>query len=398
MTDDIRRMFDLLETEPSPEFVSGLRARLMDVTTQGATETATATDADNEEDLIMTITEERRDQSTAPDHGGRRAVRWLAAAAVAAGLVVTGVLVANRDDDNNQQPADDEFPAPTALEESASLNDSRIGQIAFADGFIWASTQGSTFLAKIDPETAQIVDSLSLPDGSTSGNMTVAGDLLYVPTHGGVVIVDTTTGEMSEQRAGEGMEIGDIAVGSDATWLVRLQINGQTMTSELQKWNRDVTEMQYSVDLGDTEIGALESVGDGVYLGTGQDGLRHYDADGNVVATIDVGYTIRMDLGPDGRLWVPDYDDGTLRAVDTATDEIVGEVELATTSTIDVAAVNGAVFAVNWSNARLHAVDPATYTETVKVALPGNPLSVLVAGDTVWVAGEGFLRGYVAAG
>jgi hypothetical protein len=51
---DIRHMFDLLDAEPSPEFVSGLRTRLMDVTSQGATATAVA---EAEEDLIMTITE-----------------------------------------------------------------------------------------------------------------------------------------------------------------------------------------------------------------------------------------------------------------------------------------------------------------------------------------------------
>ena len=439
MASDIRRVFELIDRGAAPEFVDALETRLFaefdrldGIETSQLTDEPVVPEAADAlaarpsptEDTIMTITEQR---PTTPTPARRRVGGLVALATAAAGLVITGIVISRGgDNDVNETPTTQvqTTPVPTTPESVApppteaavnfdmpslvvppatpvapattltkhfQISDGRIMQIKF-DGFtLWGSSPGSSGLVAIDTTTGKFSGSLTLPAAANEGWMEADGGYLYVPTNQGVVIVNGETRTASPLRAGGAGPVIYIGVGSDAVWLIREGDNDIT----LEKWDRALTSMELSVDLGDVEPGGIEGVGGGVYVASADHGLDHYGPDGELVGNIpDIGYSFDMMQSPNGILWVPDYDKGTVYAVDTTNDTIVGEPHPVGAASHSVWATDESVWTTSWASGQVYSIDPTTMAATTSGFPDGQPMTLSVVNGEIWVAGDGFATSF----
>lgn len=384
MADQVRRMLDMVDGEPAPEFVDGLRDRIFAVMANGA-----PVPLDNEENIV-TITQQAPDVQPAPP--GRHVVRWLSIAAAVVAVVAAGVLIAERGGDD-EQPAG--VPPPTALAVQASVEDTRLANVYFDGTHLWSAANGSTSLVRLDPGTGEIVDSLLLPSAAGSAQMRVLGGTMYVTTVDGVVQVNTDTFAMSKPLIGDPGEVTQVSPVGDVAWVVRIVPNEGW---KLEKWDVGLTSMALSIDLGEVDVGGLQTVDGGAYLSVGDEGLRHYAPDGSMIGTVPgVGYAINLDSSPNGSLWAADFSNGELLAIDTDDDTVAGSVKIAADSLLGLWATDRSVWVASSADRTLHVVDPTTMVETASIATDGDPIAVTIADGVIWVAGDNWAQGFVPA-
>jgi hypothetical protein len=261
--------------------------------------------------------------------------------------------------------------------------DGDIGRLVVASGQIWSATAYNLdAIVRLDERTGAVVQTVTTPSTSDPWTMSSYRDSLLVAGVDGLWLVHFanggTTGPFGDT------DVKKATQNSDGAWL----ISGTYGNATLERWNADWTEMEFSVHFPHVPNGFL-AVGGGVYIGT-EEGLMHFDSNGNHVSTIDVANALGLTLGPDGRLWMADFDKGDVVSVDTASDRIVGSVDLGTVHAKDVAVGADAIYAVN--DTKLFAIDPATMTITAAVPTKKEANSVEVIGDRIWVGEDGCVQ------
>jgi virginiamycin B lyase len=156
-------------------------------------------------------------------------------------------------------------------------------QVVRTPGALWVSNRGDGTLTRIDPDTAEAVETVRLRDVKPGGMAYAAGALW----------------------------IGDDTSGSNR--LLRLDLDSGEVTR---------------VRSGGGRPAYLAEVDGDLWVSNGDDGtVSHLDAaTGKVVATIDVGLSpVNLKAGPAGtsEIWVPDDLDDTVTRIDARTDEVI---------------------------------------------------------------------------
>jgi len=428
MSDDIRHLFDQLDAEPSDTFVATLRASLMEDVMQP---TAPAVDSPITKGVPnMTIIDHPPHDTRQPTPPRRRVGLLVASVAAAAALIVTGLVVATRDDDPAkppttptptttaetattvapttvaptldavpplQVPTAEAVAPPSALTAATTLDDSKILQVKF-DGFnLWATGSDIPGLNRIDTTTGVVVETLTLPALASTFWLETDNGYLYVITNKGVIIVNGQTKTMTGQKAFSGTgEVASIGFTTEAAWIFRYGSDG---TNQLERWDKALNTMQLSVALEAGPPAGMAGVGDQLYLGSENDGLLHFDVDGNLVRKIaDVGYTFDMMASPLGdALWVADYDSGEVIRIDPSTDEIVARVRLSGAAAHSVWVTDTSVWATTWSATNVSVIDPITNTMTASILAGQGPMTLSLADGKIWVAGDGWLNSFQPA-
>lgn len=310
--------------------------------------------------------------------------RWaaVAAAMILLALVVGIGIVLDQGDD----PAPAESP-PTKLTNDRELRDGHLDTVVYDGRWLWSTRRGSTFLDRRDPTTGAVVASFNLPASTSLGVPVVHGPSLYVPTWNGVVVVDTATGTMHGPMAkSDAGEVVAIAVGDDAIWLCRRDLDSQT----LERWTSDLATRTVDIDLGPEQSSGIAASGTTVYVSTWEKGLQRYGADGRLVSTVDgVGGSFAMRTGADGTVWVAEAETGDLVAVDPSIDRVLSRVNVADAELNSVDVTTEGVWVTAYGSRMVAFVDPVGGSVTVRAWLPAPPQEVAFVGDAAWVAGEG---------
>lgn len=255
-----------------------------------------------------------------------------------------------------------------------------------SNGVVWVANEGDRTLSRVDMDTGTV---------RTIGGSTDVG-FLARDEHGNVYAsgwdypyvwwVDPRTGALSRRFRVRWHAVG-LAVGGGALWVVQ---RGPNLAGAVSR-----------VDLGHARASRFIPVGDNtVAAAFGYGNVWVPAANDDRVAVISPGLpkpdTITVDSKPysiaagQGAIWVGCYGSSTVNRIDPESRRVVKQIDVSLNGTqsgiFSLAAGAGAVWVVNAYAHRIVRIDPATNRIVATIRIAGEPHSVTVSGNSVWVS------------
>jgi YVTN family beta-propeller protein len=217
--------------------------------------------------------------------------------------------------------------------------------VVWADGSLWVANTISRTVARIDPGTNSVIQTVPT-DGAPTDLAAGEGLVWILSGFGGTVLaIDPRTNEASSStRVPVGS--GGIAVGAEAVWVT----NGLDAT--VTKIDPETREVAGTIRLGESGVVSPRAI------------------------AVD-----------DDRLWVGDDLDPILYRVDAGTGEVTATVGLRADATEIAVAADGTVWATSYDADLVSVVDSNLQATTVDVGR--GPTGLAVGEPWVWVANSG---------
>jgi branched-chain amino acid transport system substrate-binding protein len=346
-----------------------------------------------------------------PSSRRRRLVLGAAGAIVLAAVAVGALLALTRD---SAETADRVGNAVAEIDGKA-VSYSPVGNtpstIAVGEGAVWVLNADDRTISKIDPDTNEVVKTFGT--GGETTDLAVGEGAVWVGngarTPGPVALVHTASISRLDPEttaatatallpkfvqtpaavsAAESKTLGvsQLAVGAGAVWA----INPDRTVSRIDAvTGRRVKTIQIGAG------GAIAAGAEGVWASSDESpGVLRIDPRTNTVdRTIELATDelSGLALGA-GSVWATDLEAGLLWRIEPDPDLRIRSIDLG----FGVSAVaygEGAVWVTNFVRDELVRVDPETSRVTARIRLPGTPLSVAAADDTVMVSIAGAPEG-----
>ena len=272
----------------------------------------------------------------------------------------------------------------------------RPGLLAEAGGYMWVFNFGDGSVARINPASSRVEDSLRFDEGAAA--ILGHGDDLWVTAdEHDLIRIDGRTGHELEHfvldqdllfRTGDA---GFLAFAGGSVWLTVPDLARPTDPHEL--WRVDpitgVLQARVTIDRDPHPPVTLDDV---IYaVSPTRNTVTRIDPETNDVVSVRVGAVPVAVAGGAGSIWVAHDRDLSVWRLDPKT--------LIREATIDIGErVHSVAFGNGnaWATTRtsLHQIDPATNrviatTRLVKLPGPRGPAGILVLGGSVWVGIEG---------
>ena len=274
-------------------------------------------------------------------------------------------------------------PATAVLLASISTAGAAPGPMAWADGSLWVANTNSGTVARIDPASDEVVQ--SVPTDGAPTDLAAGEGAVWVLNgfEGEVREIDPRTNEVTA-TVSVPQGSGGVAVGAGFVWVA------STIDTTVTKINPATGTVVDSIPLGPRGSGRPKAiaVGDGtVWVGDElAPGMWEIQ-----VSTGDVVETPGLLAAPssilvaeDGSVWVSGYDEDVVSVMDPSSLQVTPyEVGRGPT---DLAAGAGAIWVVESLDGTVAGIDPSTGDVVARERVGGNPQGIAVGGGSVWVS------------
>ncbi len=281
-----------------------------------------------------------------------------------------------------KQPAAPPLSIPIArLKPDATIDLAAPRVLAVADDSVWAVNRAAGTVARIDPKTNKVVQTIKAGDRPCGGGISESGSL-WVPLCGaaGVARIDLKTNAVTTTVK---TPVGDVARGvataNSSIWLLT-DANG-TMARIDPATNEAVAEIYLAP--GTTTLafgqGALWA------LSPAKDTVTRVDPFTNlIVETIKVGKApVSLAIG-EGAVWVLNQGDGSVSRVDSKTNKVTETIKVGPIGLpAELAAGEGSIW-ISAAGAPLIRIDPRTNHVVQQFTGPGGG-SVVVGHGAIWL-------------
>ena len=334
------------------------------------------------------------EESTAP--AARRRPRLALAAVLVAAVVTTGAIMLLAGDSAPPlagDPAPPSAVSPNAVGRiDASLAEllasiptagTGAGQLAWADGSLWVANTLSGTVARIDPGTDQVTNSIpteGAPTDIAAGEGTV---WVLNGLEGEVRSIDPRTNEVTSSLTVP-LGSGGIAVGAGYVWVTN------TLEVSVTKIDPLTAEVVGTIPLGPSGSGSPETIvasDDAVWVGDDlASAMWKLDpAIDDVVANPGLrGVPSAMAIAPDGTIWVASYDESLVTAMDPSTLQATTyEVGRGPTA---IAVDHEGVWIVQSLEGTVSSIDPSSGATLATVMVGGVPQGISLGDGSVWVS------------
>jgi DNA-binding SARP family transcriptional activator/streptogramin lyase len=275
-------------------------------------------------------------------------------------------------------------PATAELLASISTAGAAPGPMAWADGSLWVANTYSGTVARIDPASDEVVQ--SVPTDGTPTDLAAGEGAVWVLNglEGEVAAIDPRTNlVIASISVPEGS--GGIAVGAGFVWVA------STIDTAVKQINPATETIVHSIQLGPRGSGRPKAiaVGDGnVWVGDElAPGMWEIQVStGAVVETPGLRAAPSSILvADDGAVWFTGYDEDVVSVMDPSSLQVTTYPEVGRGPT-DLAAGAGAIWVVESLDGTVAGIDPSTGAVVARERVGGNPQGVAVGGGSVWVS------------
>lgn len=257
------------------------------------------------------------------------------------------------------------------------------GPLTWADGSLWVANTISRTVARIDPATNRVSQSVPT-DGAPTALASGEGYVWVLNgLDGEVQAIDPRTNRVTATIAiPEGS--GGIAVGAGYVWVTN---SLEVTVTKLDPVGGDVVD---TIRLGPPGSGSPEpiAVGDGaVWVGNGlAPAVWKIDAATDaVVANPGLrGVPTAIVVSEDGRVWVASYDEGLVTAMDPTS--LQGPTYQFGQGPAGIATAPDAVWIVETLDGTVSSIDPSSGTIRSRVAIGDGSMGIELGGGYIWVS------------
>lgn len=246
---------------------------------------------------------------------------------------------------------------------------------------VWISNSPKNTVARIDPTTNKVADTITVGKEPCSG-LTIGFDSLWVPNCGDQTVsrVDLKTGKITATfPSGIGDSEGGIAASPDSIWMMTDKKG--TLARIDPATNKVVAEIY--VARGSYTV----AYGEGAVWVTSTDGnlVSRVDPATNLVTeTIGVGKAPRFLAVGEGAVWTLNQTDGNVSRIDPNTNKVTATIEVGIPGPGgDIAAGEGSVWVTSFGFP-LSRIDPAT-NKVVQQFVGDGGDAVRVGLGSVWL-------------
>jgi len=250
--------------------------------------------------------------------------------------------------------------------------------VAAGAGGIWVTSGGGS-LAKVDPQTHEVEQTIDVGDGPDG--VAVNGSDVWVANS-----LDNTVSRVSAETDHQEVDptpVGNsptgVAVGNGSVWVTNA---GDGTISQL---NADTGDVEHTIDVHSPVRG----------IAYGANSLWVTDPVGNAVIRVPVASpneTTRIDVGSGpsaiafggGKVWVANNLAGTVSEIDPGTSSMSGTFPVGAAPS-GIAVTPDAVWVSDEVEGTLVRVDPTTGAVAKRITLGGRPQGVTAADGSVWV-------------
>ena len=272
------------------------------------------------------------------------------------------------------------------LEASIPTAGAAPGPVVWADGSLWVANTSSGTVARIDPASDRVVQSVST-DGAPTDLAAGEGAVWVLNgLEGEVRAIDPRTNEVTA-RVSVPQGSGGIAVGAGFVWVTNTI---DTTVTKINPASGAVTGLPIRLGPRGTGSPKAIAVGDGtVWVGDELvPGMWEIRAStGDIVATPGLrgGPPSSILVDGNGAVWVSVYDEDAVFVWDPTPLQVVRTYEVGRGPT-DLSAGAGGIWVVESLDGTVARLDPSTADVVNRERVGGNPQGVAVGGGSVWVS------------
>lgn len=255
-----------------------------------------------------------------------------------------------------------------------------------SNGIVWVANEGDRTLSRADTRTGEV---------RTVGGSTDVG-FLARDEHGNIYAsgwdypyvwwVDPETGALSRRFRVRWHAVG-LAVGGGALWVAE---RGPNLAGAVSRVDLAHARASRFIPLGSNTVAAAFDFG-AVWVAAANDDRVTVISPGlskpETIAVDSKPYSIAAGLGA---VWVGCYGSSTVNRIDPESRRVVKQIDVslhgAQSGIYSLAAGAGGVWVANAYAHRIVRIDPATNRIVATIHLAGEPHSVTVSGDSVWVS------------
>jgi DNA-binding SARP family transcriptional activator/DNA-binding beta-propeller fold protein YncE len=274
-------------------------------------------------------------------------------------------------------------PATAELLASISTAGAAPGPMAWADGSLWVANTNSGTVARIDPASDEVVQ--SVPTDGAPTDLAAGEGAVWVLNglEGDVAAIDPRTNKvMASISVPEGS--GGIAVGAGFVWVTN------TIETSVTKINPASGLVVDAIRLGPMGSGSPKAIAvDSHFVWVGDElapAMWQIDA-----ATDDVianpglrGAPTAITIAPDGSVWIASYDESLISHIDPsslqATTYEIGP------GPVDLASGDAGIWVVQSLDGTVSRIDPSSGRVLATTSVGGAPGGVALGGGALWVS------------
>jgi DNA-binding SARP family transcriptional activator/DNA-binding beta-propeller fold protein YncE len=274
-------------------------------------------------------------------------------------------------------------PATAELLASISTAGAAPGPMAWADGSLWVANTNSGTVARIDPASDEVVQ--SVPTDGAPTDLAAGEGAVWVLNglEGEVAAIDPRTNKvMASIAVPEGS--GGIAVGAGFVWVTN------TIETSVTKINPASGLVVDAIRLGPMGSGSPKAIAvDAHFVWVGDElapAMWQIDA-----ATDDVianpglrGAPTAITIAPDGSVWIASYDESLISHIDPsslqATTYEIGP------GPVDLASGDAGLWVVQSLDGTVSRIDPSSGRVLATTRVGGAPGGVALGGSALWVS------------
>jgi YVTN family beta-propeller protein len=293
-------------------------------------------------------------------------------------------------------------PETNDVVDSISVGDSP-GPIAAGSGSVWVVNLNDRTLTKIDPADRSVVQSIGLPVGSGFAApillLAAAGDDVWVwACHQSLFRVDPQSGQVAQELevfpnsgAFNGFSCA-IAAEPSSVWVPLDYRTPDEYRPEVLRVEAPTDALasisqRFPVPAPEEAYRSAMTIGAGSIWVADHDGgaVRRMDpATGAITATVRVGDSPSAMAFGHGSAWVANDVEDTVTRIDPRTTSVVRAISVGT-DPVALAVGLDAIWVANSGDGTLSRIDPKTNAVTATIQVGPRPLGVAVADGHVWV-------------